>query len=412
MDQLAQRAAEGTNWRLVILIFSVGVVSAFNVGKVPPSLLLMRAELKLSLFAAGWVFSIFNLVAAGGGALAGAAADRLGHRRLALWGLAGIAVAGLAGGLARGAPGLLLSRFCEGLGYVMVGVTAPALIVGAAQKKDLGLALGIWSAFMPLGTATMMLFSPLLLSSVGWRGLWFVDAALIALMALLLLKATTRPTAAPVASGQTWSVTLMELKLTVSRPGPLLLALCFGNYALQFVSLVGFLPTILVEEVGVNQGAAAGLSALVVAMSIPGNILGGRLLQRGVRRVVLLCTAGAVVGLSSLGIYSDALPGPLRLCLCLVFSALGGMIPAALFSGTPIHAPRPSLVATTNGLMMQGASLGSTLGPPALAALVTAAGGWHSAPWLLISASGLGIASALGLGRLEGAASRDSKEPA
>ena len=81
------------------------------------------------------------------------------------------------------------------------------------------------------------------------------------------------------------------------------------------------------------------------------------------------------MGLCGLGIYSASLGGPWRYLLCLVFSATGGIVPSSLVTGSQVHAPRPELVATTNGLIMQGGSLGSLTGPPALAAVVAAAGG-------------------------------------
>ena len=40
-----------------------------------------------------------------------------------------------------------------------------------------------------------------------------------------------------------------------------------------------------------------------------------------------------------------------------------------------LHAPRPALVGATTGVLMQGANIGSLLGPPVVAMLVSA-GGW------------------------------------
>lgn len=400
-----ETAAPRTDWGLVLLIFSAGVVAAFQVGKAPPSLPLLRADLKMSLFAAGWVISTYTLVGVVSGGLIGALADWLGHRRLALAGLGCLGLASLAGGLAQGPAGLLTSRFFEGLGYVVVIVSAPVLIIRTTHPADQRLALGLWSAFMPAGASTMMLLSPLGLQSFGWRGLWLANALLVGLF-ILVFAWSSRSLTDSTPARKRPSI-LNDLKLILSQPGPRRLALCFGAYSLQFLALIGFLPTLLIEDLGIGQARAAALSAGVLAMNVPGNLLGGWLLQRGVRRATLVVIASAFMGLAAVGIYSHLAPAWVRYCLCLLFSGLGGIIPASLFAAVPSHSPRPSLVAMTNGLVAQGANLGSTLGPPILAAVVWAAGGWQGGWWLLIVAAGLTIWLALGLGRLERQSERE-----
>ena len=76
-------------------------------------------------------------------------------------------------------------------------------------------------------------------------------------------------------------------------------------------------------------------------------------------------------------------------------------MPASVFGGVPLHAPRQELVATTNGIVMQGSQLGNVLGPPALAMVVSRFGGWQTAPLLLVLIAALGIAFSLGLAALE-----------
>ena len=66
-----------------------------------------------------------------------------------------------------------------------------------------------------------------------------------------------------------------------------------------------------------------------------------------------------------------------------------------------VHAPRPQLVATTNGLIMQGSNLGQSIGPPAIAALAAAVGDWHLSPVVLVASAALGVALALALRVLE-----------
>ena len=56
--------AHHTPWPLVGLLVAAGVVAAFHVGKAPPALPSIRADLDASLRQAGWLLSIINLVTA------------------------------------------------------------------------------------------------------------------------------------------------------------------------------------------------------------------------------------------------------------------------------------------------------------------------------------------------------------
>lgn len=94
-----------------------------------------------------------------------------------------------------------------------------------------------------------------------------------------------------------------------------------------------------------------------------------------------------------------AMPFALSFAGALVFSGLGGLEPASLFALAVRAAPHPRTVSTTVGWMMQGSALGQFVGPPAVAAVATLAGGWHWSPAVTDAAALLGLALVGPLGR-------------
>ncbi len=396
-----QDGRTSTEWGRVFLFFFAGVVAAFQVGKAPPVLPLLRTEMGLSLVMAGWVLSATSILGAVTAPGVGAISDWLGHQRMMSFGLTCSALGSFTGSFATTSVLLLGSRFIEGIGYIFIAVSVPGLILQVTRKSDVRMAFGIWGSFMPVGISSMMLLAPFLVDLFGWRGLWRTNALIPFSFALLLVLAT-RGLDSHVNQRKNPSKNLIkDVWLTVKTPGPLLLALCFGAYALQFVVVTGFLPTLLFEEHGVTQARAAILSAIVVALNAPGNLFGGWLLQKGVKRWHLVAVANLISGLCCLGIYKTGMPLPSTILLCLVFSGVGGMFPAAALHGAVVNAPTPELVATSQGLLLQGSQLGLLIGPPIAATVVSRTGDWQSASWVLMAAALLVVALSFVLGAVE-----------
>ncbi len=378
-----------------------GIVAAFQIGKVPAALPVLRAELGIDLVTAGWILSIFNVVGAAIGILAGATADKLGHRRLVLFGLWAVAIGSALGGLAPGVTTLLLSRFLAGFGFITIIVAAPGLIVRSARPEDMGMAFGFWGTYMPLGTAAMIVASPTLIAALGWRGLWEINAGLVAAYAIALAAATRNLGGRPPPDTAGPRHLARDIRTTLFAPGPLLLTLCFMTYTSNFIAVMGFLPTFLVETRGMGAGLAASITALAVVVNAAGNLTAGWLLRHGVRRSLLITVASATMAVTAIGIYSEAVPDGARVVLCIVFSVVGGLLPASILGATADFTPRPALIGTTNGLVMQGSNIGQMMGPPIAGALVAATGTWSAAPIPVVFSAAVGIVLALMIGRLK-----------
>ncbi|HJQ61138.1 MAG TPA: MFS transporter, partial [Vineibacter sp.] len=165
-----------------------------------------------------------------------------------------------------------------------------------------------------------------------------------------------------------------------TSPGGLAIGACFGFYASSWYALVAFLPTLQVERLGFAPAAAAVVTAGVILINVVGSLAAGWLLHRSWRRVTILLSTAAFMAVAACGVFLDILSPALRLTTAFVFSAVSSAIPGALFAAVPVHAPRPGLVSATNGVLIQGSNIGSLLGPPIVAALVSA-GGWS---WALL----------------------------
>ncbi|MBP2315345.1 MFS family permease [Azospirillum soli] len=370
---------------MVLTAVAGGIVTALHLGKVPPALPMIRDDLGLGMVDAGFVVSTLNVLGMLFALAVGATADQLGRRRLILAGFLCLAVGGGIGAASQGLPGLLFSRFIEGVGFIAVVVALPAIVLAATAERDRPFALSLWSVFTPAGMALALVVAPPVLAAAGWRGLWLGIAAL----ALVAVAVVDRAVARVVLPQRPSGTPLRVIADTLARTGLLLLGLAFGAYAFQWVSLMVWLPTFLASDLGADRTAAALLTALVVACNVPGNIVSGWLQRRGVPAARTIAAGSVCMALAAWGIFSDGLPDAARYALCLVFSLTAGAIPSSLFAGAPAHAPSPGHMGAANGILMQGSATGQFIGPPLIAAAVAAAGNsWSGAlPPLVLSAA-------------------------
>lgn len=96
------------------------------------------------------------------------------------------------------------------------------------------------------------------------------------------------------------------------------------------------------------------------------------------------------------GIFLGLLPDSATFLLCVLFSMVGGIIPATLLSSAPVLAPAAGLTPVVIGLLMQGSNLGQVVGPVAIGSVIEALG-WPSAAGLVGGAAVIAMLAALGL---------------
>jgi predicted MFS family arabinose efflux permease len=387
---------ERTDWLAFTVALSAGIVAAAFVGKLPPALPALKAEFGLSLVAAGWVVSMFNVIAILGALFFGLFADRVGALRACLLGLAFLAIGGTIGALADGGTMLLVSRFIEGAGFICIAVSAPALIVGAAAPSDRRLALGVWSTYMPFGVAVTVLLSAPVMDASGWRALWgiAIAAAIACFAALLALRKTFRPP--PRTSRR-----LADLVAPLRQPAPWAVATAMGMYALQWMAVMTWLPTFLVQARGTTVLAAASLSAVFSIVNIIGILLGTWLMERNVQRGTLIVGTSLLMAACDVAIFSAWVPDPVRYAAALVMSAFGGIIPAAVMSSSQRYAHSPAQVGGLQGTIVQVSNAGQFAGPLAMAAVVSATGRWESGLGVVLTAAALCLVLGVAVARFE-----------
>jgi predicted MFS family arabinose efflux permease len=383
-----------TRWLLVWALIFAGVVAAFQIGKAPIAIPLLRPDLGLSLAFASWVIGVYAVVGAIAGLPAGLVINFLGARRSVIIGLLVIGAASCAGAFATSGRVLLLTRVLEGTGFLMVAIATPTLLGLVTAAKDRDVVFGCWAVYFAAGSVIVMLAGPLL-AAFGWRSLWLATGLLSLAYALVVWSVAPVTPNSSAAGGRR----LADLGRIMRAPGPVLLALAFGFYSLQYHALTGLLPTLLVERLGLSIAAAGGISAVTIIANGLGAVSAGFLLRQGIPLWAMVAAGFAFMGTAAFGIFDPSMPVAGVTALATASLGLTGILPASIYAAAPRFAPQPAMLALTVGVVVQASHLGHVLGPSALGTWVESFG-WSSAPALFLAIACAGLAVALGIRRL------------
>ncbi|MDH0735166.1 CynX/NimT family MFS transporter [Achromobacter spanius] len=387
-----------TRWAGVLAIVGAGVVASLQVGKVIIAAPLLRQDMGLDLASIGTLTAVFSLLGVVGGIAAGGVIARFGARRMLLLGLLATALGTTLGAMAPSYGLLLASRVVEGLGFLMITVAGPAALQRMVSASGRDFAFALWSCYMPTGMAVAMLASQ---AFDHWQAYWWCAGAAVA-VALASVAALVPVGESTTSASLSWRGMRQDTVDTLGAAGPVLLALSFTLYSLMFFALFTFLPVLLMEQLGLTLAQAGLYSAIASAANIIGNLGAGVLLARGWRRSTLIACASATMGVVALLIFQSVLPAMPTFLLCVLFSAVGGLIPATLLGTAPLVAPRPALTAASVGLVMQGSNLGQVIGPVTVGGVIDRFG-WGAASYVVLAAAVGGLVIAAGLRRVRAA---------
>ncbi|WP_206310718.1 MFS transporter [Streptomyces sp. A1547] len=160
---------------LAICCMSLLIVS-LDVTVLNVALPSMRRELDASVSGMQWTIDAYTLVLASLLMLAGSTADRIGRRRVFAAGLVLFTAGSLLCSLAPTLEWLIAFRMVQAVGGSMLNPVAMSIITNTfTDPRERARAIGVWGAVVGISMAVGPLIGGLLVESVGWRSIFWIN---------------------------------------------------------------------------------------------------------------------------------------------------------------------------------------------------------------------------------------------
>jgi EmrB/QacA subfamily drug resistance transporter len=397
-----------------------------------------------------WTVDAYLLVIASLLMLSGSVADRVGRRRIFQVGLAIFTLGSLACSLAPSLGWLIAFRALQAVGGSMLNPVAMAIVTNVfTDPKERAKAIGLWGSVFGLSVALGPVIGGVLVDSVGWRGVFWVNIPFgIAALALTARyvpesRAATRRSLDPF--GQ---ILVLLALVTVSYgiiEGPdlgwssALIVACFAVAVVAITVLLAwsrrvaeplidlrffrslpfsgaaltavtgmtafagflFLITLYLQDVRGYSALTAGLClvpmALLMAVSAP--LCGRFIAAHGTRIPLVIAGTGITAGGVLLAFLTAASPVWYLLLSCMVLGLGMGWVNAPITNNAVAGMPR-ARAGTAAGIASTGRQVGSSLGVAVMGSVLAAglhgsiASGFASATrpaWWIVAAMGASV---------------------
>ncbi|MFD4567730.1 MFS transporter [Streptomyces sp. NPDC058467] len=146
----------------------------------------MQKELHASVAGLQWTIDAYTLVLASLLMLAGSTADRIGRRKVFVVGLIIFTSGSVLCSLAPNLDSLIAFRMMQAVGGSMLNPVAMSIITNTfTDPRERARAIGVWGGVVGISMAAGPLVGGLLVDSVGWRSIFWINLP-VGLAALLL----------------------------------------------------------------------------------------------------------------------------------------------------------------------------------------------------------------------------------
>ncbi|MDA8549054.1 MFS transporter [Litoricolaceae bacterium] len=350
--------SHGQQWLITVITVLCGAVCGVHIAKLGPSMTAIINEYSMSLTEAGVLASTFTLLTIFVGALVGNLMPQIGVKRLICSAMMLSTIGGIVALASSDYEALIIGRALEGIGLIIMMIAGPTAVSMFTALGSRAKHMGLWAAFMPLGTGLSFLLAPYIIPTDGWRGLWLfsiIFSVTSLFGALIVIPKDRQPVS--------FSIDKQKLRKTLAQAPLLWLGIVFAMHSLVFHVILQFIPVYGTQSLHASFTTISLVIGAFCILNVFGNLIAGNAIHRGVSPSRLIQLQFVIAPILGLIVFTSNFPDIVKLGTILFGAFFTSMVPTSCFTLIAKLADEPTDIPAYNGLMLQVQGAGILFGP-------------------------------------------------
>ena len=336
---LDRQTTNTERWLAFSALFLFGFTASCNLFKASPVMTVLGSTLGIDAAMLGLVMTFYSIAAVVFAPVGALVMRKVGVKFMVVSScvimIAGTLISWLAGD---NDVVFFTGRAIEGVAYGLICVCGPNILPRLFPRKQMGLAVGVWSQWIPCGTIIAFFLAPVIFDASGsWQNIWLATLILevVALVGLLVFVKMPAKSENTIVAGNA-EVEAKHGK-QFSRSAFVVCGIFLIWVYVYVVNVNQFYPTFLMEEKGMSMFDAAMLPNWLAIITIPLGILAGILSDKlPIRKKALV--AFYIVG-ALIFFFLAFTPGPdtgSAWAFCIIMGVCASFIPTYTRGITPL----------------------------------------------------------------------------
>lgn len=369
-------------WLITLTTLVCGAACGIHIAKLGPSMQSVMESFGLSLSEAGLLASTFSLLTIFIGVFVGNIISNFGLKRFICLAMLFLTFGSLSALIFKTYTSLIVGRALEGIGLIIMMIAGPTTISIFTNQNSIAKHMGVWSAFMPLGTALSFLVAPILIPIGGWRSVW--DFSLIFSVFALAAAWLWIPKDAHLAKVK---YDHKLLKRTLGQTALIWIGCIFAMHSLVFHIVLQFIPIYGLDSLGSSLLTVSYVIAGFCILNVFGNFIAGNAIHRGIRPSHLISLHFIAVPILAALLFFPGIADDIRFIALILGALFTSLTPSAAFTIITKLTSKKSEIPAFNGLMLQVQGGGILFGPSLTGWAVDTFDSWSAAAFILFCAS-------------------------
>lgn len=374
-------------WAVLAVTYLASICAPLCQFKIPPlaSWLFPAFHGALDAVSFGTLMSAISVIGVVLAFPAAFIARKVGLKNVILLSVACLGIGSAIGGISANLELLMVSRLLEGVGIGLIGVAAPSCVTIWFPRKMRGIALGIWTTWVPVGSVLAFNVVPALAIAGGWQLPFFAIAGVCVVAFVAFALVFTMPQGASADMGVEGS--FKDSFKYLKNRHIWILGAVFFLFSFATIGIMNtYYNTFLETQLGIDAQRAAFLSSLIMAISIVAAPVTGRISDKvsighkyivGIVMMVILLPTAFFMFNSGSGAMT------IMWVVIVLQGVGGGMCGGSLRPMAPIIMPQTAMGATMGMAVMQFCqNMGSAIGSPLFGAVMSSVG-WEVSSLIL-----------------------------